>query len=208
MIEPRINQQEVFGELASLVMNDLAYNGLNSMSDLIKRFKKNPKALEAMLFYTAYAGQTAKVLRLLEVGVNVNAVDSLNRTALMYAVVSMSFKTVKALMDAGADTSISSDNRKTVSCYAVNREMRALISGGGAKKSSVSWIKSDQRPLSGEKVIALFPAFDSAGKQTTWLAAEAVFSGRYFDPMPEFAALKPCAIESIGGWIPFPGMPG
>lgn len=205
MIEPRLPDSVMAILRNYSVLDVIEHESITAFGKLVKVLKKQPAVLEAMLFYTAHQGKMGYVRQLLKDGVNVNAVDKLHRTALMYAVDSLSFKTVTTLLEAGADTSIISDNKKTVAFYAKSDEMQALLYRfSGTEDHVVKWLTANNEPLNGQKVIALFPVFNDQGQQTTWIAAEAVFSGRCFSPMPELLALKPCVLEKIGGWIPYP----
>lgn len=73
--------------------------------------------------------------------------------------------------------------------------MHSLLEG-----SENNWIECNF-PSNHQKVIAQFPFFDANGKQTTWLAVDAIYHDGKFVPMPEFG-LDNTAQQL--NWIPYP----
>lgn len=81
-----------------------------------------------LLMYAAEAGNVAAITQLIQSGAEVNATDSLNRTALRKAVQSNKLAAVEVLLQKGADVNISSDAGFTaLMCAAENPDIDIKI---------------------------------------------------------------------------------
>ena len=118
---------------------------------MIKEINPNTNAKTRLMLFAA-EGDLNSTLKAISEGDDVNATDDHGGTALMYAVFNQHLEIVKALLNAGADLTLRTTNKRSAMYYALETNDEVLINCLAAVRDKT--IKSGKDPLKRNQGIA------------------------------------------------------